>query len=92
VEKTIVGIGDGDRQGHNQRESIRVFTLSELPQTLQPVDDDPLRLPHRSGVQLTVFNTLGQQVALLQNEELDAGFHQVQFDPSGLSSACTSTG
>jgi hypothetical protein len=40
----------------------------------------------KSTVLLTVFNALGQQVALLQNGEQDAGFHEVQFDGSRLSS------
>ena len=35
---------------------------------------------------LTVFNTLGQQVALLQNGEQEAAYHEVKFDGSGLSS------
>jgi hypothetical protein len=35
---------------------------------------------------LTVFNTLGQQVALLQNGEQDAGYHEVRFDGKNLSS------
>ena len=43
-------------------------------------------LPNRSHVTLTVFNTLGQQVALLQNGEQEAGYHEVKFDGSGLSS------
>jgi hypothetical protein len=43
-------------------------------------------LPNRSHVTLAVFNTLGQQVAILQNGEQDAGFHEVQFDGSKLAS------
>ena len=35
---------------------------------------------------LTVFNTLGQQVAVLQNGEQEARYHEVKFDGNGLSS------
>jgi hypothetical protein len=37
-------------------------------------------------VTLTVFNTLVQQVAALVNGEMEAGYHEVQFGDSGLSS------
>jgi hypothetical protein len=37
-------------------------------------------------VMLTVLNTLGQQVDLLQSGEQEAGYHEVRFDGSGLSS------
>jgi hypothetical protein len=43
-------------------------------------------LPHKSAVQLTVFNTLGQQVAQLVNVEMEAGYHEMRFDGTGLSS------
>jgi photosystem II stability/assembly factor-like uncharacterized protein len=43
-------------------------------------------LPHKTAVQLSVYNTLGQQVALLQNGEMEAGYHEVQFDGRSLSS------
>jgi hypothetical protein len=37
-------------------------------------------------VSLTVFNTLGQRVAILQNGEQDAGYHEVTFDGANLPS------
>ena len=43
-------------------------------------------LPQKSAVQLSVFNTLGQQVAVLQNGDQEAGFHEVKFDGKNLSS------
>jgi len=43
-------------------------------------------LPSRSHVTLAIFNTLGQQVATLVEGEMEAGYHEVAFDASGLSS------
>ena len=43
-------------------------------------------LPQKSHVTLTVSNTLGQQVATLVQGEQSAGYHEVKFDGSGLSS------
>ena len=43
-------------------------------------------LPNRARVTLAVFNTLGQQVTILQNGEKDAGHHEVKFDGSNLPS------
>jgi uncharacterized lipoprotein YddW (UPF0748 family) len=43
-------------------------------------------LPNRSQVTLTIFSTIGQQVALLQNGEQEAGYHEVRFDGKNLSS------
>ena len=43
-------------------------------------------LPSRSHVVLTVYNTLGQQVATLVEGEQEAGYHEAVFDGSGLAS------
>ena len=43
-------------------------------------------LPRRSHVTLTVFNTLGQQVATLVEGEMESGYHDVKFDASHLPS------
>ena len=43
-------------------------------------------LPQRSIVRLSVFNTLGQEVAVLISGEESAGYHEVRFDAVGLPS------
>jgi len=63
------------------------FTLKQnYPNPLNPSTTIRYGLPNRSQVTLTVFNTLGQQVAQLVNGDMEAGFHEVKFDGSGLSS------
>jgi hypothetical protein len=42
--------------------------------------------PAAAHVSLTLFNTLGQQVAVLQDGDREAGYHEVQFDAHGLPS------
>ncbi|MEK7263458.1 MAG: T9SS type A sorting domain-containing protein [Bacteroidota bacterium] len=45
------------------------------------------QLTHNGTVSLTVFNILGQKVAtIIDNEEMEQGYHSVNFDASRLSS------
>jgi hypothetical protein len=63
------------------------FSLAQnYPNPFNPSTTIRYGLPSRAQVTLTVFNTLGQQISVLQNGEQDAGFYQVQLDGDGLSS------
>lgn len=42
-------------------------------------------LPFRSRVRLTIFNMLGQLTATLADEEVDAGYYQIQWNPGVVS-------
>jgi hypothetical protein len=57
-----------------------------FPNPFNPSTTIRYGLPNRSQVELTVFNTLGEQVAQLVNGYREAGYHEVRFDGNGLSS------
>ncbi len=63
------------------------FALDQnYPNPFNPTTTIRYGLPHRTRVTLTVFNTLGQKVADLLNGEVDAGYHEVQFNAKTLAS------
>lgn len=56
------------------------------PNPFNPSTTISYDLPLRSHVSLAIFNTLGQQLVQLVNEEMETGHHEVNFNAAGLSS------
>ena len=68
-------------------EKQSVFALQQnTPNPFNPSTVIGYSLQHDTHVQLAVYNTLGQQVAMLVNENQQAGDHRVVFQNPGLAS------
>jgi hypothetical protein len=64
-----------------------VFSVDQnYPNPFNPSTTVRYGLPTREHVTLSVFNTIGQQVSILQSGEQDPGYHEVKFDGSSLPS------
>ncbi len=63
------------------------FLLSQnFPNPFNPSTTISYSVPHRLHVSLAVFDILGQKVADLINDEIEAGPHHVQFNAGNLAS------
>jgi|WetSurMetagenome_2_1015567.scaffolds.fasta_scaffold08011_4 hypothetical protein len=63
------------------------FVLEQnYPNPFNPSTKISFGLPHSSNVVLKIFNLLGEEVAELVNESLEAGTHSYNFDASKLTS------
>ncbi|MBU0474701.1 MAG: T9SS type A sorting domain-containing protein [Bacteroidetes bacterium] len=56
------------------------------PNPFNPSTTIEYALPAQSNVKINVYNTLGQLVTKLVDSDITAGYHQVQFNASNLSS------
>lgn len=67
--------------------SIENFSLQQnYPNPFNPSTTINYTIPNRSLVKLNVYNSLGQKVAELVNEEKPSGNNEVEFNADGLTS------
>jgi hypothetical protein len=66
----------------------KVLSLSEnYPNPFNPTTNIEFTFPQQGRASLAVYNTLGQQVAVLFNNDVEAGkIYRATFDASSLSS------
>ena len=63
------------------------FDLKQnYPNPFNPITNIRFDIPISSNVKISVYNTLGQQIAIILNEMKTAGFYEVKYDASALSS------
>jgi len=64
-----------------------IFDLRQnYPNPFNPTTTIGYSIPTNSFVQLAVFNTLGQKVGMLVNQDMQPGHHEVTFDAADLPS------
>lgn len=56
------------------------------PNPFNPTTHIAFSLPKPGNVKITVYNTLGEQVTELLNEQLEAGSHNIEFNAHGMAS------
>ncbi len=63
------------------------YKLSQnYPNPFNPSTTISFAIPNQANVKLVVYNSLGEEVAELLNKEIDAGFQNINFDATNLSS------
>jgi len=76
-----------DRVSDKEQAVPMQFALHQnYPNPFNPSTEIRFDLPQTAPVTLAVYNLLGQKVATVLDQRLEAGSHQVSFDATGLAS------
>ena len=60
--------------------------LQNYPNPFNPSTTIVFSIPQTSNVSVDVFNVVGERVATVMNQTLEAGYHQIDFNASNLPS------
>jgi len=71
---------------HDKSIPLRFAMDQNFPNPFNPSTTIRFSLPHHSHVIITVTNLLGQRVTELANGDIDAGYHEIQFNATNLAS------
>jgi len=82
----ILDLGANGVKGENNGIPTTYSLNQNYPNPFNPSTTITFGIPERANVNLTVFNQLGQQVAVLVNEEMNPGMHSVNWKANNLSS------
>lgn len=86
IDEHLVSIGGGRFKAGTVRLPMEFGLDQNYPNPFNPTTTISYQLPEASTVTLTVFNIAGQEVALLIDGQVNAGFHTIQWDASDMAS------
>ena len=65
---------------------IRTCLQQNFPNPFNPTTTIGFGIQNESNVKITILNAIGEEVAVVLNEEKDAGYHKVEFNAASLPS------
>ncbi len=77
-------ITDVDESSINLSDNFQLF--QNYPNPFNPSTNISYKIPEQNDVKLSVFDLLGNELFVLEDEQKSAGIHSVQFDATQLSS------
>lgn len=82
----LLGSGSQATQSIESSEVPTMYSVSAYPNPFNPTTQIRFSIPESGSVQLSVYDILGREVAIIMNGILTAGEHQATFDATNLSS------
>lgn len=82
----LIGNVDFIKEAKNRSIPQEISLFQNYPNPFNPNTWIRFSLPKESNVKLTVYNVLGEIVTELLNQNIDAGYHEVEFKKTNFSS------